>query len=86
VETLTNIIIPDGYLVDEIPQPKVTALPESKGKFSYHVSQTGNRLTVVSNIQINERMFMQDEYPGLREFYNRIVAKQAEQIVLKKKG
>jgi len=29
---------------------------------------------------------MQDEYPGLREFYNRIVAKQAEQIVLKKKG
>ena len=83
---ITNIIIPDGYLVDEIPQPKVTALPESKGKFSYHVSQTGNRLTVVSNIQINERIFMQDEYPGLREFYNRIVAKQAEQIVLKKKG
>ena len=83
---VTNITIPDGYLVDETPQPKVTVLPENKGKFSYHVTQTGNRLTVVSSIQINERIFMQDEYPGLREFYNRIVAKQSEQIVLKKKG
>ena len=83
---VTTITIPDGYLVDEIPQAKVTVLPENKGKFSYTVTQTGNRLTVVSNIQINERIFMQDEYPGLREFYNRIVAKQSEQIVLKKKG
>jgi hypothetical protein len=83
---VTNIIIPDGYLVDEIPPAKLMVLPKNKGKFSYNVTQTGNRLTVVSNIQINERIFMQDEYPGLREFYNRIVAKQAEQIVLKKKG
>ena len=83
---VTNITIPDGYLVDETPPPKVTVLPENKGKFSYHVTQTGNRLTVVSSIQINERIFMQDEYPGLREFYNRIVAKQSEQVVLKKKG
>jgi len=83
---VTTITIPDGYLVDELPQAKVTVLPENKGKFSYTVTQTGNRLTVVSNIQINERVFMQDEYPGLREFYNRIVAKQSEQIVLRKKG
>jgi len=83
---VTNITIPDGYLVDEIPPPKITLLPENKGKFSYHVTQTGDRLTVVSSIQINERIFMPDEYPGLREFYNRIIAKQAEQIVLKKKG
>jgi hypothetical protein len=29
-------------------------------------------------------MFVQEEYPDLREFYNQMVAKQAEQIVLKK--
>jgi hypothetical protein len=83
---LTNITIPDGYSVDEIPQPKVILLPENKGRFSYTVTQKGNRLMIVSNVQINERIFMQEEYPGLREFYNRVVAKQAEQIVLKKKG
>lgn len=82
---LINITIPDGYRVDEIPEAKVMLLPENKGKFSYAASQNGNRLTVVSQIQINERLFKQDQYPALREFYNRIVAKQAEQIVLKKK-
>ncbi|WP_276372732.1 DUF3857 domain-containing protein [Chryseolinea sp. H1M3-3] len=82
---LTNITIPDGYLVDEIPKTLVLTLPDNKGKFTYATSQIGNRLTVVSNIHINERVFMPDEYPILKEFYNRIVAKQAEQIVLKKK-
>lgn len=83
---VTNITLPDGYSIDELPQPKVTALPGNKCRFAYTVTQTGNRLTVVSNIQINERIFMPEEYPALREFYNRIVAKQSEQIVLKKKG
>jgi hypothetical protein len=82
---LANIIIPDGYLLDEIPQPQATVLPGNKGRFSYTVTQNGNRLSIVSSVQINERIFMQDEYPNLREFYNRIIAKQAEQIVLKKK-
>ncbi|MBA4056312.1 MAG: hypothetical protein C0490_16475 [Marivirga sp.] len=82
---LSNITIPDGYIVDEVPQTKVMSLPGNKGKFTYMVTQVGNRITVVSNIQINERVFMQDQYPNLRELYNRIIAKHAEQIVLKRK-
>jgi hypothetical protein len=82
---VANILLPDGYALDEIPQTKIMSLPENKGKFTYTVTQTGNRLTIVSNIQINQRVFMQDQYPNLREFYDRIVAKHAEQIVLKRK-
>jgi hypothetical protein len=36
-------------------------------------------------MSINKTLFAQDEYPNLREFYNQVVAKQDEQIVLKKK-
>jgi hypothetical protein len=82
---VANILLPDGYALDEIPQTKIMSLPENKGKFTYTVTQTGNRVTIVSNIQINQRVFMQDQYPNLREFYDRIVAKHAEQIVLKRK-
>jgi hypothetical protein len=82
---VANILLPAGYALDEIPQTKIMSLPENKGKFTYTVTQTGNRLTIVSNIQINQRVFMQDQYPNLREFYDRIVAKHAEQIVLKRK-
>ena len=82
---VANITIPDGYIVDEMPDKKLVLLQGNKGKFSYSVTQTGNRITVVSSIQISNRFFMQEEYPSLREFYNRVVAKHAEQIVLKKK-
>ena len=41
----------------------------------------GNTLNVVSMLQINKSLFLQDEYPHLREFYNQMIAKQAEQIV-----
>jgi len=42
-------------------------------------------LSITSSLNINRSLFSQVEYPNLREFYNVMVAKQAEQIVLKKK-
>lgn len=80
-----KITLPEGYSVDEIPKNIVLALPENGGKFLYSISQLGNTIMFTSNFQINKSLFSQIEYPHLREFYNRVVAKQAEQIVLKKK-
>lgn len=82
---MCRISMPEGYRVDELPQAKVLALPANAGRFTYSVTQAGNLLNVVSNFQINKSIFTQAEYPNLREFYNQVVAKQAEQIVLKKK-
>ena len=82
---MSRISIPEGYVVDELPQAKVLALPANAGRFTFSVTQVGNLLNVISNFQINKSIFSQTEYPNLREFYNQVVAKQTEQIVLKKK-
>jgi hypothetical protein len=82
---MSKIVIPDGYTIDELPKPKAMALPGNAAKYTYNVTQTGNVLNVISMLQINKSLFLQDEYPHLREFYNQVVAKQAEQIVLKRK-
>lgn len=82
---MCRISIPEGYQVDELPQAKVLGLPANAGRFTYSVTKSGNLLNIVSNFQINKSIFTQAEYPNLREFYNQVVAKQAEQIVLKKK-
>jgi hypothetical protein len=80
-----KISIPEGYSVDEIPKSVALALPENAGRFMYNATQMGNTINITSNFQINRNLFGQDEYLHLKEFYNQVVAKQAEQIVLKKK-
>jgi hypothetical protein len=82
---MVKITIPEGYAIDEMPKSKVIALPNNAAKYLYNVSQTGNFINITSSFQINKNLFTQDEYPNLREFYTQVIAKQTEQIVLKKK-
>lgn len=82
---ICKITIPEGYVVDEIPQSRLFKLPDNMAKFTYSVSHTGNAIAITSNLQINSSLFSQEQYPNLREFYNQVVAKHSEQIVLKKK-
>jgi hypothetical protein len=82
---LCKLTLPEGFAVDELPQSKIFMLPGGAAKYMFNCSQVGNTINISSTFQINKSMFLQNEYPDLREFYNQVVAKQAEQIVLKKK-
>jgi hypothetical protein len=86
METLliSKITIPPGYVVDELPKSAVLKLPENAARYMYNLTLTGDQITLTSSLQLNNSLFSQEEYPHLREFYNLVVAKQAEQIVLKK--
>ena len=80
-----KITIPAGYAIEELPAAKAVALTNNSGKFLFNVTQNNGIITVTSNVQINKGLFAQTEYQSLREFYAQVVAKQAEQIILKKK-
>jgi hypothetical protein len=82
---LFKLTLPENYSVDEIPKSKVMILPENGAKYIYNVVQNGNQVSITSMFQINKSLFSQTEYPHLREFYNQMMAKQAEQIVLRRK-
>ena len=79
-----KIAIPEGYAVEEVPQSKVLVLPEMAGKLLFNVNVMNKTIVITSNFQINKSLFTQEEYESLREFYAQVVAKHAEQIVLKK--
>lgn len=76
--------IPLGYKVEELPTPKVISMPGSTARYTYSGTVIGDMITVTSFLSINKAIYTQLEYPNLREFYNQVVAKQAEQIILKK--
>ena len=80
---ITKFTIPAGYVVDEMPKNVAVALPENSGRFTYMLQQEGNQIQIISKVSINKPVFYAEEYAYLKEFYNHIVAKHAEKIVLK---
>ncbi|MEO6612999.1 MAG: DUF3857 domain-containing protein [Chitinophagaceae bacterium] len=78
--------VPMGYVVDELPQSLVVKLnEENEGMFEYRISQSGDNIAFRSRVRISRTYFQPEEYEMLREFFNLVVKKHAEQIVFKKK-
>jgi len=77
--------IPAGFVVEELPKDMLVSLPENGGRFAFQVQlDAGNQLKVVSRISLREPVYLSTDYHALREFFNQIVTKQAEQVVLKR--
>jgi len=83
---IMQYIIPEGYVIDEIPKSTRFSLPEKSAQFQYSISVVGNKIQVISNFKINKTVFQYDSYKALRHFYNLVIAKQKEQIIFKKKA
>jgi hypothetical protein len=84
---LCHITIPEGYEVETLPKNKNITLPGKEGSCVFNISWDGEKvLSVLSQLRINETFFYPEEYNVLREFYARIIAKQTEPIVLRKKS
>jgi len=79
-----SITLPEGYAVEELPTSVSIALPERAAIFQFAVQQAGNTIRLNSRFSVNKSLFSIEDYPMLREFYTQVLAKQAEQIVIKK--
>jgi acyl carrier protein/transglutaminase-like putative cysteine protease len=83
---LVQLQVPEGYVVDELPEQIVVKLNENDdGMFEYRISESNGTISLRSRLRIRRSIFLPDEYEMLREFYNLIVKKHSEQIVFKKK-
>ena len=86
-ETYTlNLSVPDGYVVEELPKSSVVKLNETDGVFQYLIQANENAIQFRSRIKLSRAVFAPDEYTELRRFFDMIVKKQSEQIVLKRKS
>lgn len=79
-----KITIPAGWVVEQLPQQTVFSLPDKAGLFRCAFQENAGVIEVISLLRINKDMFTPEEYDQLKEFFRLMVAKQAEQIVLKK--
>ncbi len=75
---------PKDYSIVEMPKNIALNLPENAGKFTYLTAVNENKITLTSRIQFRKALYYAEEYPFLQEFFDKVVAKHQEQIVLKK--
>ncbi|MDN3655033.1 DUF3858 domain-containing protein [Ferruginibacter paludis] len=80
-----QIEIPKGYAVDEIPKSAKVSLNDGEGFFEYLVSKTDESVMLRSRVKLEKATFLPEDYETLRNFFDYIVKKHAEQIVFKKK-
>ena len=82
---VATIYVPTGYNVEELPgQIKVLLNEQKEGFFEYAIQKSNNIISFRTRIKLDRAFYSPEEYDILREFYNMIVKKQGEQIVLKK--
>ena len=76
--------IPEGFMVESMPESVKLLLPGQGGSFKFVVTAVGNKVSVNSALTMTKIMFTAEEYADLRAFFTQVVAKHAQQIVLKK--
>jgi hypothetical protein len=77
--------IPQGYEVSELPASiKVNFDEEGKSFFEYIVEDTGRVISFRTRVKMHRSYFLADEYKILHDFFDLVVSKQSEKIVLKK--
>ena len=83
-KTILTLNIPEGYELDERPADLSMAMPDGKTKFIYKLVANGRELQISCVVDIGKSLYTGEEYTILKEFYNKLISKHAEKIVLKK--
>lgn len=84
VSLVTFLTIPDGYKVDEMPEPINLSLPDKGATCLYTINQNGNTLQVRYGFSLNKLLFLDSEYPEFKQFWELVVEKNNQLLVLKK--
>ena len=79
-----NLKIPEGYVVESLPENIRIQLNETEGEFSFIIRELANGLQIVVVSKLNKTFIMPTEYNLFKQFFQKGFEKQIEKIVLKK--
>ncbi len=79
-----NFMIPKGYKIESLPESAMVNMNEEDAKFKYLITQSSNFLRLETSIDLNKSVFSANDYEHLKNFFDEIVSKHSEAIVLSK--
>ncbi|RDI15930.1 DUF3857 domain-containing protein [Flavobacterium sp. AG291] len=81
---MINITMPEGYVIESLPKGVNVVMEENIGSFKYNVIAQNNIIQVMIVFDMNYVNISKDYYKTLKDFYQNIIEKQNEKVVLKK--
>ncbi|MDR7209813.1 DUF3857 domain-containing protein [Flavobacterium piscis] len=79
-----NLEIPEGYAVEVLPK-SIHILAENKDiTYKFNIVNQENKIQISCIKEINNSIFVAQQYNGLKELFQKIIALESEKIVLKK--
>ena len=81
---MITIALPAGYVVESSPAPVNVVMEDGMGSFKYNIAVSNNSLQLGVVMDINRAAISQDYYPTIKDFFQKMIDKQNEKVVLKK--
>lgn len=79
-----NVTVPEGYQVESLPKSQNISLSDKSITCSFRLVNDEKSIMVIYKMHHQRKWFEREEYGNLQEFFNQIISKQKEMIVLKK--
>ncbi len=83
-EKIVNIMLPEGYKVESMPESTVVTFNNGAGKFQFYANKNGRFLRIRAITDMNNIVYPAQDYENLKKLYAQMVDKQNEVIVLSK--
>lgn len=81
---LTTLTLPEGYEVEETPQPQVIRTEGDGLQCKYMIQRQGNTISLNYIFHLKEPIFLTEQYKQLQELWTKVIEKNNALIVLKK--
>ncbi len=82
---ILQLTLPEGYIIDELPENIAFSLPDGAGRFAYEFRKVNDQMLQLTNrTTIKKTFYLPEDYAPLREFFNLIIEKQGAQVVMKR--
>lgn len=79
-----SIELPEGYAVETLPAAINLVTDDHLGVFKYNIVNAGTKIQLAITIDINNAIVTTEYYEVLKDFFQKMIDKQNEKIVLKK--
>ena len=80
----TILTLPEGYVVEELPASARGTMNHNELSYSYIIRQDGNKVTLQYRANVNTPFISPEQYEELCNFWEDMVNRNNQRIVLKK--